>query len=124
VLDNINVNFAYTHLDIKDENGDATSAWEPENTIKFSMDYALTQLPELAFGVGGKWQSDVENAAGTVKQDSYLLVNVFARWDVSQSLTVQANINNLTDEKYITSLKNIGYYGAPVEASVGVTYSF
>ena len=124
VAEKLNVNFAYTFLDIKDENGDATSAWEPENTVKFSADYALTQLPELAFGLGGKWQSAVENAAGTVKQDSYLLVNAFARWDVSETLSVQANINNLTDEKYITSLKNIGYYGAPVEASVGVTYSF
>ncbi|GHB66369.1 ferric-rhodotorulic acid/ferric-coprogen receptor FhuE [Psychrosphaera saromensis] len=124
IAENLNVNFAYTYLDIKDENGDETSAWEPENTVKFSADYALPQLPELSLGLGGKWQSDVENAAGTVKQDSYLLVNAFARWNVSKALSVQANINNLTDEKYITSLKNIGYYGAPVEASVGVTYSF
>lgn len=124
ITDNINANFAYTFLDIKDENGDETSAWEPESTVKFSVDYALTQLPELAFGIGGKWQSDVENAAATVKQDAYLLVNAFARWDMSEALTIQANINNLTDEKYITSLKNVGYYGAPVEASLGVTYSF
>ncbi len=124
VSENINVNLAYTYLDIQDENGSSTTVWEPENTIKFSTDYTLEQLPEVAFGLSGKWQSDVENAAGTVKQDSYLLVNAFARWDVSEALSVQANINNLTDEKYITSLKNIGYYGAPVEASVGVTYSF
>jgi len=124
LTDNVNVNFAYTYLDIEDENGEETTAWEPENTVKFSLDYTLKQLPELTLGLGGRWQSEVENAAGSVKQDSYLLLNAFARWNATDKLAVQANINNITDEKYITSLKNIGYYGAPIEASIGVTYRF
>ena len=52
------------------------------------------------------------------------LVNAFARWNVSNDLAIQANIDNITDEKYITSLKNVGFYGAPITASVGLTYSF
>ena len=124
LADNINVNFAYTYLDIEDENGDETTVWEPENTIKFSVDYTLEALPELTLGLGGRWQSKVENAVASVKQDSYLLVNAFARWNVTNKLAIQANINNVTDEKYITSLKNVGYYGAPIEASIGVTYRF
>jgi len=124
LTDNLNITFAYTNLEIEDELGKSTSAWEPENLVKFSIDYNLPQLPELMMGLGGKWQSKTENAAATVKQDSYLLVNAFARWHVSESLSIQANINNITDEKYITSLKNIGFYGAPVQASVNVTYSF
>jgi len=124
LADNVNVNFAYTYLDIEDENGEETTAWEPENTIKFSVDYKFEQLPELTLGLGGRWQSEVENAAGSVKQDSYLLLNAFTRWDATEKLAIQANINNITDEKYITSLKNVGYYGAPIEASIGVTYRF
>jgi outer membrane receptor for ferric coprogen and ferric-rhodotorulic acid len=124
LTDNLNATFAYTNLKIEDELGKSTSAWEPENLIKFSVDYSFTQLPELMMGLGGKWQSKTENAAATVKQDSYLLVNAFARWDVSNNLAIQANINNITDEKYITSLKNIGFYGAPTQGSVNVTYRF
>ena len=124
LTDNLNATFAYTNLDIEDELGKSTSSWEPENLVKFSLDYTLPQLPELMMGLGGKWQSKTENAAATVKQDSYLLVNAFARWNVSESLSIQANINNITDEKYITSLKNIGFYGAPTQGSVNVTYSF
>jgi outer membrane receptor for ferric coprogen and ferric-rhodotorulic acid len=124
LTDNLNATFAYTNLKIEDELGKSTSAWEPENLVKFSLDYSLPQLPELMMGLGGKWQSKTENAAATVKQNSYLLVNAFARWDVSENLSIQANINNITDEKYITSLKNIGFYGAPTQGSVNVTYRF
>jgi len=124
ITDNLNANFSYTFVDIEDELGDETSAWEPKNTVKFSLGYALPTLPEVELGLGGKWQSDVENAAGSVKQDAYLLINAFARWNVSNDLAIQANIDNITDEKYITSLKNIGFYGAPITASVGLTYSF
>jgi outer membrane receptor for ferric coprogen and ferric-rhodotorulic acid len=124
VTDNLNAIFAYTSLDIEDQDGVNTSAWEPKNLVKFSLDYNLAQLPELTFGLGGKWQSKVENAAASVKQDSYLLVNAFARWNMSDKMAIQANIDNITDEKYITSLKNVGFYGAPVNASVNLTYSF
>jgi outer membrane receptor for ferric coprogen and ferric-rhodotorulic acid len=124
LTDNLNATFAYTNLKIEDELGKSTSAWEPENLVKFSLDYSLPQLPELMMGLGGKWQSKTENAAATVKQNSYLLVNAFARWDVSDNLSIQANINNITDEKYITSLKNIGFYGALTQGSVNVTYRF
>ncbi len=124
LTDNLNVTFAYTNLNIEDELGKSSSSWEPENLVKFSLDYTLPQLPELTMGLGGKWQSKTENAAATVKQDSYLLANVFARWKVSESLEIQANINNITDEKYITSLKNVGFYGAPTKGSVNLTYQF
>jgi outer membrane receptor for ferric coprogen and ferric-rhodotorulic acid len=124
VTDNLNAIFAYTSLDIEDQDGVNTSAWEPKNLVKFSLDYNLAQLPELTFGLGGQWQSKVENAAASVKQDSYLLVNAFARWNMSDKMAIQANIDNITDEKYITSLKNVGFYGAPVNASVNLTYSF
>jgi outer membrane receptor for ferric coprogen and ferric-rhodotorulic acid len=56
VTDNLNAIFAYTSLDIEDQDGVNTSAWEPKNLVKFSLDYNFAQLPELTFGLGGKWQ--------------------------------------------------------------------
>jgi outer membrane receptor for ferric coprogen and ferric-rhodotorulic acid len=81
-------------------------------------------MAELTVGLGGKWQSKIENKTYAVKQDAYILVNAFARWNITAQLNVQANINNITDEKYINSLYNIGYYGAPVNGTISLSYSF
>ncbi|MBL4764226.1 MAG: TonB-dependent siderophore receptor [Colwellia sp.] len=124
ITENLNAIFAYTLLDIEDELGENTNEWVAKDVINFSLDYTLSQLPELAFGFAGKWQSKTENSAASVKQGSYTVVDAFARWSVSDALSLQVNIDNISDEKYITSLKSVGFYGAPVNASVNLTYSF
>ena len=124
ITDNFTTTFAYTFLDIEDEFGENTSAWEPKDLVKFTVDYSLPKMPDITLGLGGKWQSDIENAVATVKQGSYLLLNAYARWSISDNLNLQANIDNLTDEKYITSLKNIGFYAAPIHGSVNLAYNF
>ncbi len=124
ITDNLNVLFAYTLLDIEDAAGESTNPWVATDVINFSLGYTLPSLPEVNVGFGGKWQSETENAINGVTQDAYMLVNAFARWELSEQLTLQANIDNVTDEKYITSLENVGFYGAPVNGSVSVSYSF
>lgn len=124
LTENLNSTFSYTFMDIEDDAGENTSAWEPKNSVKFSLDYTLPAVPELIVGFGGRWQSETENITGVVKQDSYLLVSAFTRWNVSNSFSIQANIDNITDEKYITGLQYVGFYGAPINASVKATYSF
>jgi outer-membrane receptor for ferric coprogen and ferric-rhodotorulic acid len=39
-------------------------------------------------------------------------------------MSVRANLDNITDEKYITSLYQIGYYGASRNYSVSLNYKF
>ncbi|MGI2175322.1 TonB-dependent siderophore receptor [Shewanella ulleungensis] len=124
VTDNLNAVFGYTLLDVEDENGDKANEWAARNVVNFSMDYTLPQLPEVSVGLGGRWQSKTKNVDYNVEQDAYLVVNAFANWDVSEDLSLRANINNLTDEKYINSLATVGYYGAPVNGSVNLTYRF
>lgn len=124
LTENLNTTFAYTFMDIEDEAGDDTSAWEPKNAVKFSLDYTLPAVPELVVGLGGRWQSKTEDLSGVVKQDPYVLLNAFARWNISNSLSIQANINNITDEKYITGLQYVGFYAAPTNGSIKATYSF
>ena len=38
--------------------------------------------------------------------------------------TVRANVNNLTDRKYINSLYQVGYYGAPSNYTLSFNYRF
>ena len=124
LTEHINTLLSYTLLSIEDYAGEEANEWAPRNTVNFSIDYTLAKMPEFKFGIGGKWQSKTRNATYGVEQGAYLLVNAFARWDVTEQLNIQANINNLTDEKYINSLINVGYYGAPVNGTLALTYSF
>lgn len=124
VTDNLNLLVAYTSLDVKDDQGNDAHEWAARNVVNFSVDYTFPQLPELNIGLGGRWQSKTRNADYSVQQGAYLLANAYVRWTVSDALSIQANINNLTDEKYINSLLNVGYYGAPRNATVSVSYKF
>jgi outer membrane receptor for ferric coprogen and ferric-rhodotorulic acid len=59
-----------------------------------------------------------------VKQDSYAVLSAFAIWDINDHLWVRANADNLTDEKYITSLYSVGFYAAPVQYRIAMGYRF
>ena len=124
ISDNLNAVFGFTGIAIEDAQGNDTNEWIPKNVINFSLDYTVPQITGLTLGLGGKWQSKIKNDTYAVKQSAYAVVNVFARWDVTEQLNIQANINNITNEKYINSLYNIGYYGAPANGTVSVSYSF
>lgn len=78
--------------------------------------------------MNGRWQSDIskidEYTGVSIRQDSYALVNSFARWNVTPQLHARGNINNITDAKFITSLYRIGFYAAPRNYSVSLGYQF
>ena len=57
-------------------------------------------------------------------QGSYALVNLFGRYQVTRQLSVQANLNNLLDKKYDTSVSQYVVYGAPRNVTVTANYSF
>ena len=70
---------------------------------------SLQSGPALSFGIGGRWQSDIVNYEDYVKyarvrQDGYAILNAYAAWNITPALTLRANVNNITDEKYICLL--------------------
>lgn len=111
------LNIGVTYTDIEDKHGARSHAWVPYTVVNFSIRHTLELLPQLTFGLSGKWQSKtakVESYTGyTVTQDSYAKLNLFTVWDLSDNATLRLNVDNLTNEKYISSLWEIGYYGAP-----------
>ncbi len=122
VTEQLNIVASYTKIDVTDKDGNDTNKWAPRDVFGFSVNYALSD--NLNVGFGGRWQSKIENTDYNVKQNSYLLLNAFARWGITEQLAVQANVNNITDEKYINSLQTVGFYGAPANASLSLTYQF
>jgi outer membrane receptor for ferric coprogen and ferric-rhodotorulic acid len=114
----------YVSLQLDDENGEVIYKWVPRQTFNVSYSTRLSSLPQLRIGAGAKYQSKIEKDGTILRQSSYTIVNLFASWDVTDSLDVQLNANNITDEKYLTSLYNVGYYSAPANYTVGVNYKF
>jgi outer membrane receptor for ferric coprogen and ferric-rhodotorulic acid len=120
--------FGITKLALEDQQGADTYIWVPRKTVNLSLSTKLPHYTQIAFGINGKWQSDVANADASpsviLRQDSYATLNLFASWDLTEAVQLKLNINNLTDEKYLTSLYNVGYYAAPRTYSAALKIRF
>ncbi|WP_282269863.1 TonB-dependent siderophore receptor [Stenotrophomonas sp. PS02298] len=126
--DNTNLVFGYTQLKMSNEDGGATYTWVPRRTANLMLTSRLPTYEALSFGLGGRWQSEISATdiytGGIVRQSSYALLNAFVAWDVLPNATIRANVNNLTDKKYINSLYQIGYYGAPSNYQLSFDWRF
>jgi len=123
-----NVVFGVTSLKLEDDTGEDAYKWVPRNMVNLIISSRLPQLTQLTLGLSGRWQSSVSNLDGysgaTISQDAYATLNVFGRWQLTDKASVRVNIDNVTDEKYIVSLYQIGYYAAPRNYSLSVNYRF
>jgi outer membrane receptor for ferric coprogen and ferric-rhodotorulic acid len=121
------VNGGFTSLSLDGEEADVYP-WVPRRTANLWMTGKLPAFSALEFGLGGRWQSDVHNAdtasTGPVRQDGYAVLNAFVKWEVGETLWIRLNADNLTDEKYITSLYNVGYYSAPAQYKLAMGFTF
>jgi outer membrane receptor for ferric coprogen and ferric-rhodotorulic acid len=128
LTDNLDLILGFTKLELEDPQGDDIYEWVPRETANLTVSSKLPGPLDLTLGLSGRWQSDVakldENTGVTIKQPSYVTANVFARWDISDQLYVRANLDNITDENYILSLYQVGFYGAPRNYSVTFGYDF
>ena len=125
----LNIFLSYTHNDAEDADGTDYAPYLPESMVKASALYEVTET--LTLGINANWQSEMSNPgagpnAETFVQDSYSVVNLMARYRLSRDWELMANVNNVFDEKYFSSIDfyNQGYFGAPRNAQVSVKYSW
>lgn len=112
----------FTRLKLTGPDGSDTNKWVPRTTVNFRVDTRLAALPKLRLGVGGRWQSDTTNSAGTVRQGAYVVANAFAAYQLTNAATVRVNVNNLFDKKYVGGLAYGAIYGAPRTGFVTLEY--
>jgi outer membrane receptor for ferric coprogen and ferric-rhodotorulic acid len=100
----------------------------PRQTVNFSVDTRVPSFTRVTVGVAGRWRSKtstIDSYTGIdLRQDAYTVLNAFARWDATDRLQMRLNVNNLGDEKYITSLYEVGFYGEPRNVQASFKYSF
>jgi len=87
---------------------DATNAAVVGNTPRRQADMIYTISPEYSFGPGLIGASIVGSSdfylqdSNQLKQDAYQLVHLYANYQLTDSVVVSLNVNNLTDEFVIT----------------------
>ena len=108
----------YTHKVIRDDQGKKVSTWEPEDQVSFYTSYKLKgALDRLTIGGGARWQgkgwqvlsNGVKKRDEEFAQDPYWLVDLMARYQISEKLSATVNLNNVFDKAYFT---NIGFYNS------------
>ena len=109
----------YTHKVSRDQSGKKVSTWEPEDQINLYTRYKLTgALDKLTLGGGVRWQSTgwqvltnwgKGGAQEKFSQDPYWLVDLMARYQLTEQLSATLNVNNVFDKSYYT---NIGFYNS------------
>lgn len=118
----------YTHINLSGATDGATYPWVPRDMVNVALSARVPQLEQLTLGVSGRWQSGTSNLDSyskfTVRQGSYAVLNAFAAWEVAPGLTLRANVNNITDQKYISSLYIASYYAAPRNYTASLNWKF
>lgn len=114
----------------EDKNGNALNTNIPSNLAKLFTSYKLPYLNEaITVGGGIRWQSEIFSDNVGPKGDQrftqkqYSIVDVMARYKMSENLSTTVNINNLFDKKYYLTTNN-SYYGAPLNFRVGLKYDW
>lgn len=125
--DEVTVQAGFTHLKIEDPNGDEARTFVPRNSFKLLASWAPSAQPRLSLGVSTRWQDDTyfDSALGRIRQDGYAVVGAYARYALTDSLTLSLNADNLTDEKYFSSVKyEQAYYAAPLDYSLSINWKY
>lgn len=100
-----------------------------QNTAKLFTTYTLRSIGNgLTVGGGINWQSEIysDNVGPRqvrFTQDDYALVDVMARYPLTQQITATLNLNNLLNEEYYTSTSS-SYFGTPRNATLGLRMEF
>lgn len=129
-----NLSAGYTQFDVEDADGQAVNTRFPTRLLRTFTSYRLPgAFNKLTIGGGVNWQDSIytyaANPAGNpekIEQDAYALVNLMARYEISDNLSAQLNANNVTDEKYFDIFDAYGAltYGAPRSLTASAKYSF
>lgn len=127
----------YTHKIIRDQTGQKVSTWEPEDQINLYTSYKLTgPLDKLTLGSGVRWQGTGWQILNVNKygkeskekfsQDPLWLVDLMARYQITDNLSASLNVNNVFDKKYYTNIGfyNSAYYGDPRNVMVSTRWNF
>ena len=117
----------FTHLSIKDVAGAASRLYTPRNQGNLSATYSPPTLPALTLGATLRWQDDIstDTGYGIARQKAYSVVGLMGRYALNDRLSVQLNVENAGDTKYLNSLYwTQAWYGQPRSAFLTLKWAY
>jgi len=129
------VSAGWSDYSAKDADGAHVLAHQPRRVFNFATRYDFTgTLDGLSVGGAMKWESRPPvtavnpgtNVEERIGQPAYAIANIMARYDLTEALSVQANVDNLFDKRFFSG--NVWFpgfvYGEPRNARVTLKYAF
>ena len=122
----LQISGGYTYVYITDADNNRGRKFIPRNALTTSMVYKLPMAPKVKVGGSLKWQSKVENDdSPAANQAAYALVGLMASYDIDPHWSTQLNLDNLTNEKYLQSVRyGQSNYGSPRNVTASVSWKF
>ncbi len=114
VLPGLQMSTGYTHLfSIKDETGMAVREYVPKSAFTLATSYTVPSVQGLKVGAAVRWQSGIrrlqpkQTPSGEkiyTRQKAYAVTDLMASYELNKHLTLGVNVNNVFNQKYLTSL--------------------
>ena len=127
ITEDVKMQAGYTYLKMEDKDGEDARTFIPRNTLKLLLTWNPDWQENLSMGLSARWQAAThyDSSYGRIEQDSYALVGGFVSYDFTDSLSVSANLDNVTDEAYYSSVKfEQAFYAAPRSYSISVNWRY
>lgn len=131
MTDNLNINAGYTRLmSIKGDQDQNVNPFVPRHLAHITTVYTVPFIENLKVGASLNWQSDTYVNIGTVRydQDSYATLNLMANYKIDEHWNAAVNLYNVTDEKYLSSLRYAfagqSFYAAPLNGLATLTWKY
>ncbi|MRW88657.1 TonB-dependent siderophore receptor [Duganella sp. FT80W] len=113
---------------LKGDQGQAVRTYVPRSTLRVNTTYQLPGVPQLKVGGTLAWQSEIWiDQGGGIKttQESYATLGLMAHYEFNRNLSLNLNLNNVTDKKYLTSLYwTQSLYAAPRNGSATLSWKY
>ncbi|MGR6659675.1 TonB-dependent siderophore receptor [Avibacterium paragallinarum] len=128
LAENLSALLSYTHIKAITDKGSAVrTAIIPRNTYSAYLNYHFTDtlLSGLQIGSGIRYVGTSTNGVSEEKIPPYTLVDMMAKYDFAQNWSIQANISNLANKKYVSACDAYWcYMGEGRKITANVTYKF
>lgn len=127
VARNWQATIGWTAMSMEGGDGEDVRTYVPRHTLRSSTTYRFDSLPALKVGASVNWQSKIHLDDGTavIRQGSYATLGLMAQYEINPHLKLSANLNNVTDKRYLQSLYwSQSYYAAPRNASVSLNWTY
>ena len=119
----------------KDADGIDVLAHQPRRVFNFATKYEFAgSLEGLSLGGALKWESRPPvtavnpgtNVEERIGQPAYAIANIMARYDLTEALSLQVNVDNIFDKRFFSG--NVWFpgfvYGEPRNGRVTLRYAF